>query len=39
MKKIFVSVSAVILAFVVVLLGVLTGIKKNIGFAIQEPDF
>lgn len=39
MKKIFVSVSAVILAFVVVLLGVLAGVKKNIGFAIEDPDF
>ncbi len=39
MKKIFIGISATILVFVVVLLGVLTGIKKNIGFAIEEPDF
>lgn len=39
MKKIFIGISSVIFAFVIVMLCVMTGVKKNIGFAIEKPDF
>lgn len=39
MKKIFSIVAAVILVFVVVLLSVMAGVKKNIGFDIEKPTW
>lgn len=39
MKKIFSIISAVIITAVAVLIGVMAGVKKNIGFTINKPKY